>query len=75
MNEKKQLDILIPVFNENETIVETLKNILSTVKCDFRVLICYDYEKDPTLEIIKIFLVIILRSYLLKIFLVDLIML
>ena len=53
MNEKKQLDILIPVFNENETIVETLKNILSTVKCDFRVLICYDYEKDPTLEIIK----------------------
>ena len=34
MNEKKQLDILIPVFNENETIVETLKNILSTVKYD-----------------------------------------
>ena len=53
MNKKKQLDILIPVFNENEIIVETLKNILSTVKCDFRVLICYDYEKDSTLEIIK----------------------
>ena len=25
MNEKKQLDILIPVFNEKETIVKTLK--------------------------------------------------
>jgi len=53
MNEKKQLDILIPVFNEKETIVKTLKNILSTVKCDFRILICYDYEEDPTLKIIK----------------------
>ena len=55
MNKKNELDILIPVFKENETIVETLKNILSSVKCDFRVLICYDYEKDPTLEIVKNF--------------------
>ena len=55
MNKKNELDILIPVFNENETITKTLKNILSSVKCDFRVLICYDYEKDPTLEIVKNF--------------------
>ena len=34
MKEKNELDILIPVFNENETIVETLKNILSVVKCN-----------------------------------------
>ena len=53
MNENHQLDILIPVFNENETIVETLKNIFSTVKCDYRILICYDYDEDPTLNIIK----------------------
>ena len=53
MNEKKQLDILIPVFNENEIIVKTLKNILSTVKYKYRILICYDYDEDPTLKIIK----------------------
>ena len=53
MNESNQLDILIPVFNENETIINTLKNIFSTVKYDYRILICYDYDEDPTLNIIK----------------------
>tara|TARA_Y100000590_G_scaffold179084_1_gene204236 strand:- start:650 stop:1372 length:723 start_codon:yes stop_codon:yes gene_type:complete len=53
MNESNQLDILIPVFNENETIIKTLKNILLVVKCDYRILICYDYDEDPTLNIIK----------------------
>jgi len=49
MKEKNELDILIPVFNESESIVETLKNILSAVKCNYRILICYDYDEDPTL--------------------------
>ena len=53
MNEKDQLDILIPVFNENETIIKTLKNILANVKCKYKILICYDYDEDPTLKIIK----------------------
>ena len=39
MKEKNELDILIPVFNEDEIIVKTIKNILSTVKCNFRILI------------------------------------
>ena len=46
-------DILIPVFNEDEIIVKTIKNILSTVKCNFRILICYDYDEDPTIKIIN----------------------
>ena len=53
MKEKNELDILIPVFNENETIVKTLKNILIFVKCNYKVLICYDYDDDPTLKIVK----------------------
>jgi len=53
MNEKNQLDILIPVFNENQTIIKTLKNIIVNVKCRCKILICYDYDEDPTLEIIK----------------------
>ena len=53
MKEKNELDILIPVFNENETIVKTLKNILIFVKCNYKILICYDYDDDPTLKIIK----------------------
>ena len=50
---KNELDILIPVFNENEIIISTIKNILSVVKPDYRILICYDYEEDPTLKIIR----------------------
>ena len=53
MKEKNELDILIPVFNESESIVKTLKNILSVVKYNYRILICYDYDEDPTLKIIK----------------------
>ena len=53
MKQNNQLDILIPVFNENETIVKTLKNIFSYVKCNYKILICYDYDEDPTLKIIK----------------------
>ena len=50
---KNELDILIPVYNEDEIIIDTIKNILSAVKSDYRIVICYDYEEDPTLKIIK----------------------
>ena len=53
MKEDNEFDILIPVFNENETIVKTIKNILSVVKFNYKILICYDYDEDPTLKIIK----------------------
>ena len=53
MKEKNELDILIPVFNEDKTIVKTIKNILSVVKYNYKILICYDYDEDPTLRIIK----------------------
>ena len=53
MKKNNELDILIPVFNENEIIIKTIKNILSVVKSDYRIVICYDYDEDPTLKIIK----------------------
>ena len=53
MKEKHELDILIPVFNEDKTIIKTLKNILDHTKYNYRVHICYDYDEDPTLKIIK----------------------
>ena len=53
MKENNEFDILIPVFNENETIIKTLKNIISAVKYNYNIFICYDYDEDPTLKIIK----------------------
>ena len=53
MREKSDIDILIPVFQEDEVIVKTLKNIQSVLKYNYKILICYDYDEDPTLKIIK----------------------
>ena len=53
MKEESQFDILIPVFNEDVTIIKTLKNILSSVQYNYKILICYDYDEDPTLKIVK----------------------
>jgi len=53
MKENNEFDILIPVFNEKETIIKTLKNIITTVKYNYNIFICYDYDEDPTLKIIK----------------------
>ena len=49
----KKLDILIPVYNENDVIVKTIKQILDNVKCNYEIFICYDYNEDPTLDIIN----------------------
>tara|TARA_B110000438_G_C15651624_1_gene579822 strand:- start:224 stop:946 length:723 start_codon:yes stop_codon:yes gene_type:complete len=53
MQEKNDLDIIIPVFNEDENIIKTLKNISTVIKYNYNFLICYDYDEDPTLKKIK----------------------
>ena len=48
-----KLDIIIPVFNEGESILSVLKCLQREVKTPFRVLICYDYEEDNTLRALR----------------------
>ena len=48
-----KLDIIIPVYNEDENITRLLKALEDEVACNFRVLICYDSETDKTLEHFK----------------------
>ena len=48
-----KLDIIIPVYNEDENIVRLLKALEDEVVCNFRVLICYDSESDKTLKYVK----------------------
>ena len=50
---KYSLDILIPVFNEEENILKTLKEIINKVKINFRIIIIYDYPEDPTLKVVQ----------------------
>ena len=44
-----KLDIIIPVYNENENIIKLLKLLDDEINCSFRILICYDDESDKTL--------------------------
>ena len=44
-----KLDIIIPVYNEDENIVRLIKLLEKEVNCSFRILICYDNESDKTL--------------------------
>ena len=48
-----KLDIIIPVYNEDENIVRLLKSLEDEIVCNFRVLICYDSESDNTLKYLK----------------------
>ena len=49
------LDILIPVYNEQELILNTLNFIDKDVNTPSNILICYDYDEDPSLLEIKKF--------------------
>lgn len=48
-----ELDIIIPVYNEGESIGEALMLLGQNVSIPFRVLICYDFEDDNTLPVVR----------------------
>ena len=48
-----KLDIIIPVYNEDENIVRLLKALEDEIVCNFRVLICYDSDLNKTLKYVK----------------------
>ena len=49
----EKLDIIIPVYNEDENIVRLLELLEKEINCNFRILICYDSESDKTLKYLK----------------------
>jgi dolichol-phosphate mannosyltransferase len=53
--ENKNIDIVIPVFNEGKNIVQVLNAFNQQVITPIRVLLCYDFESDSTLQAIKSF--------------------
>ena len=44
------LDVIIPVYNEGENIIDVLEGLRRHVRTDFRIMICYDFDEDNTLE-------------------------
>src|ERR1700749_1220134 len=48
-----ELDIVIPVYNESENILPTLRALARELKTPARVLICYDMPEDTTLSAVR----------------------
>ena len=46
---KSELDVVIPVYNEGENILDLLEAFNAHVKIPIRVFICYDFDEDNTL--------------------------
>jgi dolichol-phosphate mannosyltransferase len=49
----RELDIVIPVFNEGRNIMATLSALAKAVATPGRVLVCYDHAEDDTLPAIR----------------------
>ena len=47
------IDLVVPVYNEGKGIKQVLNLLETNVKTRFRVLICYDFEEDTTLEVVN----------------------
>ena len=48
-----ELDIVIPVYNEGDAVLPTLRSLAAGVKTPFRVLLCYDRDDDKTLASVR----------------------
>ncbi|MAF80275.1 glycosyl transferase family 2 [bacterium] len=54
MTEKEvELDIIMPVYNEGENILDALEGLRHGVKTSFRVFVCYDFDEDNTLKALE----------------------
>jgi glycosyltransferase involved in cell wall biosynthesis len=47
------LDIIIPVYNEGESILPVLQALKQHVRTPFRVMLCYDHDNDTTLAAVQ----------------------
>lgn len=50
---KYDLDIIVPVFREEGNISKTLQEISKISEINYRVLVIYDFDEDPTLSVIN----------------------
>lgn len=48
-----KLDIIIPVYNEDEKIVDLINQLKEGINHKFRILICFDEDNDKTLQYLK----------------------
>lgn len=47
------LDIIVPVYNEDQGIIKLFNEILEEIQTPKRVLVVYDFEEDTTVPVVK----------------------
>ena len=47
------LDIIVPVYNEQDNILKTLSEINKLLSINYRIIIIYDYDDDPTIKVVN----------------------
>ena len=47
------LDIIVPVYNEQDNILKTLSEINKLISINYRIIIIYDYDDDPTIKVVN----------------------
>ena len=47
------LDIIIPVYNEQDNILKTLSEINKLLNINYRIIVVYDYDNDPTIKVVN----------------------
>ena len=50
---KYDLDIIVPVFREEGNILKTIEEIFKISEINFRILVVYDFDEDPTIKVIE----------------------
>lgn len=55
-NQSLTLSIVIPVYNESENILKTLKEIKKNIFVSHEIIIVYDFDEDSTLPVLKNYL-------------------
>ena len=50
---KYDLDIIIPVFREEGNISKTIEEIFKIPEINIRIMVVYDFDEDPTIQVIK----------------------
>lgn len=50
---KWALDIVMPVYHEGESVSRAIESLIASVQTEFRLIVCYDDDNDPTLTTVN----------------------
>ena len=50
---KKEFDLIIPIYNEGKNLLKLFKHLKKSIKSNYRILLCYDSDKDDVFRFVN----------------------